>query len=380
MGKNLVVLLACSVVLSATTLQVGPDKPFHAPCAAAAVAADGDVIEIDAGLYVGDVCVIRPNRLTLRGVGGRAHLEAHDASAQGKAIWVIHGNDAVVENIEFSGASVPDQNGAGIRAEGVNLTVRNCYFHDNQDGILESNVAGSKILIEFSEFDHNGFGSGQAHNLYIGHAGSLTFRFNWSHRAKTGHLLKSRAAQNYIYSNRLTDETGNSSYEVDLPNGGSSYLIGNLIEQSKNTGNSTIVAYLEEGTSTLNPGHDLHVINNTFVNDRPAGATFIHPASAAAPAEITNNIFHGIGTPCDQASAILTTNFTGNPLFVDAGNFDYHLTAGSPAIDQGSDVGPLTPTSEYVHPACGEDRVTTGAAIDIGAYEFGGAGAGMVCR
>jgi hypothetical protein len=38
------------------------------------------------------------------------------------------------------------------------------------------------------------------------------------------------------------------------------------------------------------------------------------------------------------------------------------------------------PTSEYVHPACGEDRVTTGAAIDIGAYEFGGAGAGMVCR
>src|SRR5260370_35078833 len=337
MGKNLVMFLACSAALSAATLQVGPDKPFHAPCAAIAVASPGDVIEIDAGLYRRDVCVIRQDNLTISGGNGRAHLEADDASAQGKAIWVIHANDVVVEDIEFSGASVPDQNGAGIRAEGVNLTVRNCYFHDNQDGILESNVAGSNILIEFSEFDHNGFGTGQAHNLYIGHAGSLTFRFNWSHRAKVGHLLKSRASQNYIYFNRLTDETGNSSYEIDLPNGGSSYVVGNLIEQGKNTGNSTILAYLEEGVSNPAYGKDLHVINNTFVNDRPAGATFVHLASFAnpAPAEITNNIFHGVGTVCDQTNAVLKTNLTEDPLFVDAGNFDYHLTAVSPAIDQG---------------------------------------------
>jgi hypothetical protein len=115
---------------------VGRDKPFATPCAAIAVSAPGDIIEIDADLYRRDVCVIRTNELTLRGVNGRAHLEAADASAQGKAIWVIKGNDVVVENIEFSGASVRDQNGAGIRAEGRNLTVRNCYFHDNQDGIL----------------------------------------------------------------------------------------------------------------------------------------------------------------------------------------------------------------------------------------------------
>jgi len=322
MEKNLLAFLACTVALGAATLQVGPDKPFQAPCAAIAVAATGDVIEIDAGLYRRDVCVIRRDNLTLRGVNGRAHLEAEDASAQGKAIWVIHANDVVVENIEFSGASVPDQNGAGIRAEGMNLTVRNCYFHDNQDGILESNVAGSNILIEFSEFDHNGFGTGQAHNLYIGHAGSLTFRFNWSHRAKVGHLLKSRASQNYIYFNRLTDETGNSSYEIDLPNGGSSYVIGNLIEQGKNTGNSTILSYLEEGLLTA--GKDLHVINNSFVNDRPAGGTFIHLASAADPALVKNNIFAGPGTVCDQPKATLTTNFVGNPLFVDASGFDYH--------------------------------------------------------
>jgi hypothetical protein len=173
MAKMLVGFLLFSAAVNAATLQAGPDKQYKTPCAAIAVASDGDLIEIDAGLYTRDVCAVPQSNLTLRGVNGRAHLEAQDASAQGKAIWVIKGRDVVVENIEFSGASVPDHNGAGIRAEGVNLTVRNCYFHDNQDGILESNVAGSNILIEYSEFDHNGFGDGQSHNLYIGHAGTL---------------------------------------------------------------------------------------------------------------------------------------------------------------------------------------------------------------
>src|SRR5689334_9590191 len=254
-------LIACSLALcagaQAATLQVGPDKPFATPCAAVAAAQSGDVIEIDGGLYRRDVCVIRPDNLTLRGVNGRPHLDAGDASAQGKAIWVIHGNNALVENIEFSGASVPDHNGAGIRAEGVNLTVRNCYFHDNQDGILESNIPNSRITIEFSEFDHNGFGDGQSHNLYIGRAGMLIFRFNWSHNAKVGHLLKSRAQVNHICFNRLSDDdTGDASYEVNLPNGGTSWLVGNIIQQSRNTDNSTIVSYLEEGQPA---GYDTHL-------------------------------------------------------------------------------------------------------------------------
>jgi len=49
---------------------------------------------------------------------------------------VIRGNDVIVENIEFSGARVPDRNGAGIRPEGRNFTVRNCRFYDCENGIL----------------------------------------------------------------------------------------------------------------------------------------------------------------------------------------------------------------------------------------------------
>jgi len=370
---------------SAATLQVGPGKQFATPCAALAVAANGDTIQIDPVLYSGDVCAFSQSNLTIQGVNGRAHIDANKKSAQGKGIWVPSGNNVTIENIEFSGATSTSKNGAGIRAEGVNWTVRNCYFHDNQDGILESNIAGSNILIEYSEFARNGYRDGMSHNLYIGHAGSLTFQFNYSHDSVVGHLLKTRAATNYILYNRLSDESGTGSYEIDIPNGGTSYVIGNLIEQGVHSQNSTILSYLEEGVNSLNPGMDVYVVNNSFVNDLTSGTFVVLGAADTVPAVIKNNIFVGPGTLTNQTGAVLANNFSGNPLFVNQANYDYHLTAGSPAINAGTNPGSangysLTPVYEYVHPACGEGRMTVGAAIDIGAYEYGGAGSPLVCR
>ena len=65
-------------------------------------------------------------------VGGGVRIIAHGNDAESKAIWVIKGTRVVVEGIEFTGASVPDLNGAGIRHEGGKLTVRNCVFDGNQ--------------------------------------------------------------------------------------------------------------------------------------------------------------------------------------------------------------------------------------------------------
>jgi hypothetical protein len=80
-------------------LWVGPGKPFQKPSQAAAAATDGATINIAAGNYSGDAAVWRANNLTLRGVGGRAHLEANGAIAEGKALWVIKGANTTVENI-----------------------------------------------------------------------------------------------------------------------------------------------------------------------------------------------------------------------------------------------------------------------------------------
>jgi dienelactone hydrolase len=354
---------------TARIIRVGPGKRYKMPSLAAEVAADGDVVEIDAGVYESDACVWRQNNLTIRGVGGYAHLKANGVCAQGKAIWVIKGRNTTVEHIEFSGAKVPDRNGAGIRIEGAGLTVRHCYFHGNEMGILGGS-GKSDIVIEFTEFAHNGHGDGYSHNIYIGHARSLTVRHCYSHHARIGHNLKSRAHENSILYNRIMDEAdGNSSYAVDLPNGGRSFLIGNVIQQGPNTDNATIVSYGAEGLS--NPGRQLYMVNNTVVNDRQTG-TFVY-IREGSEALLANNLFAGKGRPFAGSATELTNLTTEKPGFVGRANFDYRLKADSPAIDKGSDPGSadrfgLKPLYQYVHPANREKRPSEGT-IDIGAYE-----------
>jgi len=51
-----------------------------------------------------------------------------------------------------------------------------------------------------------------------------------------------------MYFNFIVDESdGNASYEVDLPNGGRAYLIGNVDQQSPRSESDTIITYGEEG-------------------------------------------------------------------------------------------------------------------------------------
>jgi hypothetical protein len=118
-------LAACSPDVAAEVLLVGPQRNLQAPSDAAAIAKDGDVVRIDPGDYV-DCAIWRASGLVLEAPDGAAHVR--DRACGEKAIWVIAGDDVTVDNITFSDARVPDQNGAGIRAEGRNLTIRNRAF------------------------------------------------------------------------------------------------------------------------------------------------------------------------------------------------------------------------------------------------------------
>jgi hypothetical protein len=354
-------------------LRVGAERELKRPSAAAQIARDGDVIEIDAGTYAGDAAVWRQHRLTIRGVGGRAHIRADGAQAEDKAIWVVKGNEATIEGIEFSGAKVPDQNGAGIRLEGTGLTVRDCYFHDNENGILTGANPASDIVVEHSEFAHNGSGDGYSHNLYIGHVRSFTLRFSYVHHALVGHNVKSRALRNFIAYNRIMDEKdGRSSYSIDLPNGGLAFVIGNVIQQGPATENSTIVSYGAEGLKY--PPNELYFINNTVVNDLPAGGRFVFVRDGTDAARILNNVFSGRGEVLSGLGELRNNVAVARTDFVRPADFDYRLKASAAAIGRGVDPGSahgfeLRPTAEYAHKAQKRVRSSSGK-FDAGALEY----------
>ena len=367
MHKTCSLLLVANLSCMAATWRVGPGRTYAAPRTVASLVADGDTVAIDAGDYPDEVATWSRSRLVLRGVGGFAHLKAPAAISNGKAIWVIAGNDAVVDSIEFSGAAVPDLNGAGIRAEGINLTTRHSWFHDNQEGIL-----GGKghVRIENSEFARNGAGDGYSHNLYISNCDTFTLVGSYSHHAVIGHEVKSRAKVNILIGNWIGNEaSGTASYEIDLPNGGSSIVMGNMIQQGISTDNPVMVSYGEEGLS--NPGTDLSFAHNTLVNDRAAG-TFVRVA-AGTSGKLVNNLHAGAGSflsgVIDTAGNLEATSAD----FVDRAGFDYRLAPSSKAIDAGKAPGAamgwsLLPVQEFLRGRGAVARMADGRP-DVGAWE-----------
>lgn len=314
----------------AQVLRVGKDAEFASIAAAALAARDGDIVEIEAGEYYADVAVWSQKRLTIRGVGGNARLIAAGSSAEAKAIWVIRDGDFTIENIDFIGARVPDHNGAGIRFENGHLKIVNCLFWDNENGLLTTGGAEhrhARLEIERSEFAYNGAGDGQSHNLYVGRIASLKVTASYFHHANVGHLLKSRAAENEILYNRLTDESGGrSSYELEFPNGGKAIVIGNIIQQNAETENSTIVAYGREGYAW--PTNDLYLANNTIVNDHPHGGAFLRAADGKIRIISSNNLLVGLGKYHASASIeSINDVWATREIFEQPFRYDYRLTA-----------------------------------------------------
>lgn len=349
---------------SGRVLKVGAHQEIRLIASAAKLAQDGDTIEIEGGDYPGDTAVWKQNNLTIRGVNGRPRLIAAGASAEGKAIWVMRGGRISVENIEFNDARVRDRNGAGIRFERGELIVRNCRFTHNENGILTG--SGNMILeIENSEFGHNGAGDGYSHNLYVGAIRTLRVTGSYFHHAKGGHLLKSRAAENFILYNRLTDEIGGrASYELEFPNGGIAYVIGNIIQQSATTENAVIISYGAEGYK--HPVNQLYLINNTLHDERPQGGYFLVTKPGFQVVKAYNNLLIGkrpLNTGGIDGEFVNNPNVEWEP-FVLPQRHDYRIKRDSPLHRTWGDPGSangfsLVPEREYVHPTSTRPLSTT---------------------
>ncbi len=297
-GVGLVALLCINATAEAATLRVGPFEQFTQIADAAKRAKDGDTVEILPGEYRGDVAVWNQKQLTIRGVGERPVLIAEGASAEGKAIWVIRNGDFRIHNVEFRGARVPDGNGAGIRLERGRLHVSGSAFVDNQNGILTGNESDTELRIEnslFAEAPHN---VDLPHLLYAGRIARLEVSGSRFHRGYEGHLIKSRARHNDIRYNLIHDGPGGeASYEIDFPNGGTAFVVGNVIGQSADTQNPVVVAYGAEGH--VWPDSGLYLSHNTMLNERMTGAWFLRVWKDNLPPgteiKAVNNLTVGLG-------------------------------------------------------------------------------------
>jgi hypothetical protein len=275
-------------------LAVGPGKPFALPSEAALAAKAGDLIQIDPGTY-NDCARWDADWLVIEGTGPGVIIT--DKVCNDKGLFITRGRDITVRNITFMAAHASAHNGSGIRAEGVNLTVENSRFIDDEDGILAADNDGSTIVVRGSYFSGNGNCIALcAHGIYINRIALLKVENSEFVEQHQGHHIKSRAARTEITKCFVHDgPKGTASYLVDLPNGGAAVISGNRFQKGSLSQNKQ--AAISIGAEhALNPAGEIVIENNEFSNDTGSSTSFVKNY-AGLPIALSGNRFSGAVVP-----------------------------------------------------------------------------------
>lgn len=346
---------ACVATGGGGVVRVGPTRTFTTLAAGVAAANAGDTICMDPGDYPDSNGVVITKAMRILGVGGRPRLIGVGNLGNQKGLINSRAELEVV-NLEFVGAAVSDasgQNGAGIRHEAGNLTVRDSKFVDNQNGILtNNNIPTIDVLIEGSTFINNGAtssgpGFGRTHGIYVASGTNAEFRDNYFEGTNNGHHLKTLASGNTVIGNTFenTNEpaTLNPSYSIDIERGGNAVVQDNTFIQRSTATNSGIINYGGR-TSVDHPDGSLDVIGNTVINDRSNGSLVRNNSQNGVLANVSGNRIDGIST--------------GNVIIGPAGQADPPAAAN----DFGPFAAPVLQNNGII-------GVTTGTP-DRGVYEF----------
>ncbi len=150
------VMLAVLVLAPAASL-AQPASPGLA--AALRAARPGETLRLPAGEFF-ECGVVVQDGLVIEGAGMDATVLS-DQTCEGKAVLVIRGRGVVVRDLTLARARVPDGNGAGIRAEGEDLTVERVRFDNNQVGIMAGGMFRGRMNIRDSVFQRDGVTGGE---------------------------------------------------------------------------------------------------------------------------------------------------------------------------------------------------------------------------
>jgi hypothetical protein len=214
----------------------------------------GQTVVLPPGVYR-EAATIKASNVVIKAHGVR--LE--HAAAERKAALVVKGDNVTIEGLECAYIKVPDRNGACVRLEAKNLTLRNVHFRDSQSGLLAWKKDSGTVLIENSRFER----IGRVHGVYIGRGDThLIVRNSWflSSRAE-GHEIKSRAAKNTIERNVIASLDGVDSRLIDLPEGGENVIRGNVLAKGPASSNQDLIGV------ALERNRELHSVNSTVIED-----------------------------------------------------------------------------------------------------------------
>jgi hypothetical protein len=292
----LLLLIFAAPATAGRTLEVGPGKPYKLPSAAIRDAHDGDRVLIAAGEYV-DCAVVPANDLIIEGAGRDASTVITGKICAGKGILVTEGANITIRNLTLSHAHSPDYNGAGIRAEGRNLTVDRVRFFDNENGILAAPVHDGTLLVRQSEFFRNGSCEGPcAHGIYTNDLALLRIEASRFIATQHAHHIKSRSQRTEVIGCDISDgPDGTASYEIELPNGGALVVRDSTLEKGPMSENHTAMIMIGDDEITQ-PAGEITIINNRAHNDGNFQTAFVENMTKNK-VTLKNNRFSGPITP-----------------------------------------------------------------------------------
>ncbi|WP_376087665.1 hypothetical protein ACE7GA_14705 [Roseomonas sp. CCTCC AB2023176] len=278
-------------------LRVGPGEVHSTPGEAAAAARPGDRVLIEPGVYR-ECAVWRAPDVTVEAAGGPVVITGPVCG--GKGLFVAAAPNLTVIGLTFEGARAEAGNGAGIRAEGGDLTVRGSTFRDNENGILTAaNLPSARLLIEDSTFLRNGAlreGRECAHGIYAGNLALVAVRGSRFAGTQACHHVKSRAQRTEVERSVIEDgPDGTSSYLVDVPNGGDLLLLRNRLRKGPQTGNPT-AAIVIGAEGVRRPTASLRIEANDFQSLLAGPTTFVVNRTGT-PATLVGNRILGSVAP-----------------------------------------------------------------------------------
>jgi hypothetical protein len=180
-------------------------------------------------------------------------------ACEGKAGLVLRGEAAKIDGLIFEHFGVSDGNGAGIRLEKGDLSVRQSWFRDSEEGILTADDPVHTITIDQSTFTRLGRcdrGLSCAHSVYTGEYGVLTVTRSRFEAGRGGHYVKSRASRVAINDSSFDDSKGHTTnYMIDLPAGSAGTIRGNWFVQGADKENySCFIAIAAEARQHSSDG------------------------------------------------------------------------------------------------------------------------------